>query len=323
MSRWGILATGRIATLFAQDLALLPSEELVAVGSRRRESAVAFAEEYGGTPYSSYEELVRDPEVEVVYIATPHSMHLDNARLAFEHGKHVLCEKPLTLTSQGSAEMIALAREHGRFLMEAMWTACHPGVLALRRRLLAGEFGTPRHLHAELGFVVGPDAGARMVEKSLGASALLDMGIYPLTFAHLLFGPALEARALANLTAGFDMDVAMVGRYAGDVLLTAASSMSSVSSRSAAIATDRGRVTLEHFHHPAAIVWQPHGGEPEIVEPDEPVLGRGYAHEALEVSRCLSLGLQESPLVPWSQTLSIMELMDDLRRQIGVRFTET
>lgn len=323
MSRWGILATGRIAALFAQDLALLPSEELVAVGSRRRESAVAFAEEYGGTPYSSYEELVRDPEVDVVYIATPHSMHLENARLAFEHGKHVLCEKPLTLTASGSAEMVALAQQHDRFLMEAMWTACHPGVLALRRRLQAGEFGTPRHLHAELGFVVGDGATGRLVDKALGASALLDMGIYPLTFAHLLFGPALEARALASITSGFDRDIAMVGRYPGDVLLTAASSMSSVSSRAASIATDRGRVTVEHFHHPASILWQPLGGDPVIIEPDEAVIGRGYAHEALEVSRCLSLGLRESPLVPWSQTVGLMELMDDLRHQVDVQFSET
>lgn len=322
MSRWGILATGRIAHQFARDLALLPSESLVAVGSRRLESATAFTEEYGGTPYSSYEELVRDPEVDVVYIATPHSMHLDNARLAFEHGKHVLCEKPLTLTATGSAEMVALARTHDRFLMEAMWTACHPAVLTLRRRLAAGEFGTPRHVHAELGFVVDPNASDRLTDKALGASALLDMGIYPLTFAHLLFGAAAEVKGIANLHAGYDLDVALVGRYPGDVLLTAACSMSSVSSRAASIATDRGRIEITDFHHPTSIVFHPLDGSPVEIEPDSPVIGRGYAHEALEVSRCLSLGLRESPLVPWSQTLELMELLDDVRRQLGVEFRE-
>lgn len=322
MSRWGILATGRIAGQFARDLALLPSEELVAVGSRRLASAVAFAEEHGGTPYSSYEELVRDPAVDVVYIATPHSLHLENARLALEHGKHVLCEKPLTLTAAGSAEMVALARQHDRFLMEAMWTACHPGVLALRRRLAAGEFGTPRHLHAELGFVVGASAADRVVDKALGASALLDMGIYPLTFAHLLFGPALSVKGLANLRDGYDLDSVLIGKYPGDVLLTAACSMSSVSSRAASIATDRGRVEVADFHHPTSTVFHPLDGPAVVVEPEEPVIGRGYAHEALEVSRCLALGLRESPLVPWSQTLELMELMDGLRDQLDVPFSD-
>ena len=323
MSRWGILATGRIAALFAEDLALLPSEELVAVGSRRRESAVAFAEEYGGTPYSSYEELVRDPEVEVVYIATPHSMHLENARLAFEHGKHVLCEKPVTLTAAGAAEMVALARKHDRFLMEAMWTACHPAVRTLVRRVGSGEFGVPRHLHAELGFVVGDDASARLVEKALGASALLDMGIYPLTFAHLLFGEAHEVTALGAMRDGYDTDIALVGRHDGDVLFTGVASMTSASSRSASIATSLGRVDIADFHHPTSMAFQPLGGTPVTIEPDEPVIGRGYAHEALEVSRCLSQGLLESPLVPWSQTLAVMELMDDLRHQMGVEFPAT
>ena len=169
---WGILATGKIAHTFARDLAQVPGARLAAVGSRRAESAAAFATQYGApAAHDSYAELVADPAVDVVYIATPHALHLDNARLAFEAGKHVLCEKPLTLDLADAEEMVRLAGVHDRFLMEAMWTACHPVVRALRGRLQAGEFGTPRHLHAELGFRVDAPPEDRMLDPALGASS--------------------------------------------------------------------------------------------------------------------------------------------------------
>ena len=149
--RWGFLATGRIADTVARDLALLSDHRLVAVGSRRPEAARAFAEEHAGPhgvprAHGSYEELVADPEVDVVYIASPHSLHLEHARMALEAGKHVLCEKALTLTAADAEEMVRLAGMHDRFLMEAMWTACHPVIRAVRDGLAAGRFGTPRHL---------------------------------------------------------------------------------------------------------------------------------------------------------------------------------
>jgi predicted dehydrogenase len=335
---WGILATGKIAHTFARDLALVPGARLTAVGSRRADPARAFASAYAedtGAPaptaYSSYEDLVADPAVDVVYVATPHALHLDNARLAFEAGKHVLCEKPLTLDVAAAEEMVRLAHRHDRFLMEAMWTACHPAVLALRERLASGELGTPRHLHAELGFRVDAPPEDRMLNPSLGASALLDMGIYPLTFAHLLLGPPERLQASADLSAGgIDLDVAICGRYAGGALATMTASMTSWSSRRAALATDRGRIDVEDFHHPSRITFTPYApdgsndadgrAEPRPVEPLEPVIGSGYAHEAIEVQRCLEAGLRESPLVPHRQTLAVLRQMDDLRAQVGVTF---
>ncbi|MBB3042140.1 Gfo/Idh/MocA family protein [Nocardioides soli] len=330
---WGILATGKIAHTFAADLALAPGARLAAVGSRRLESARAFAADYGGTAYGSYEELVADPAVDVVYIATPHALHLDNARLAVEAGKHVLCEKPLTLDTADAEELVRLAREHDRFLMEAMWTACHPVVRTLAERLRSGELGRPRHLHAELGFRVDAPPEDRMLNPALGASALLDMGIYPLTFAHLMLGPAEEVRATAALGAGgIDLDVSMTGRYADGALATMTASMTSWSSRRAAIATDLGRVELDDFHHPARATFTPYvqvegaghwvfePGTPVEISGAEPVVGRGYAHEIVEVGRCLRAGLRESPLVPHEQTLTILRQMDDVRRQVGVAF---
>ena len=345
--RWGILATGKIAHAFATDLAQVPGAVLAAVGSRRPESAQAFAEQYGtpesGTPraYGSYEELVTDPDVDVIYIATPHSFHLENARLCFEAGKHVLCEKPLTLSVADSEQMVALAREHGLFLMEAMWTACHPGVRALQRRLAAGEFGTPRHVHAELGFVVNADPSDRMLDPDLGAGALLDMGIYPLTFAHLILGQARSLTAQADLVVStgtasgregaIDMAVAMTGAYDNGALATMHAAMNSWSSAAAAIATERGRIDVEEFFHPTSIVFTPNQQkadwtdedvalEPVVIEPDEPVLGRGYGNEAAEVGRCLRAGLLESPLVPHEQTLTLMRQMQEIRELTGIRY---
>jgi predicted dehydrogenase len=200
---WGILATGKIAQSFAADLALTPGARLAAVGSRRPEGARAFADRHGAAAaYGSYDELVADPAVDVVYVASPHALHLEHARLAFAAGKHVLCEKPLTLNAAEAEEMVALAAASDRFLMEAMWTACHPVVRQLVAQVRAGRFGTPRHVHAELGFRVDAGPEDRMLDPALGAGALLDMGIYPLTFAHLLLGPAQELRASAPRSAG-------------------------------------------------------------------------------------------------------------------------
>ncbi|MDQ4052100.1 MAG: Gfo/Idh/MocA family oxidoreductase [Actinomycetota bacterium] len=318
--RWGILATGRIAHLFAQDLMLTPGAELSAVGSRRLDAARAFADEFGGvTAHGSYEELVGDPQVDAVYVATPHSMHLDNVRIALEAGKHVLCEKPVTVDVAQAEEMMRLAREHDRFLMEAMWTALHPVVLALRAGLATGRFGAPRHLRAELGSRFDGPPESRIFDPDLGASAMLDIGIYPLTFAHLLLGPAEELKALGELSPlGYDVDVGLTGRYPGGVLATMAVSMTSWSSRTASIATDLGRIEVpDSFHHPAYAVFHPLDGEPVRIDGTDPVIGRGYGNEIAEVGRCLREGLLESPFVPHSQTLLIMRQLQDVRRQVG------
>ena len=323
--RWGILATGRIAQSFARDLGEVPDATVVAVGSRSPGSAAGFAATYGAEgcrAHDSYEELVADSGVDVVYVASPHAMHLEHARLALEAGRHVLCEKPLTLNLAEAEQMVALAREHDRFLMEAMWTACHPVVLAVVDGLRAGRFGTPRQLHADLGFVVERPPDDRMRDPALGAGALLDMGIYPLTVADLVLGPATSLAATAVLDErGVDIDVAVAGVHEGGAVSALTASMTSVSPRTASIATERGRIDLPaDFHHPPYAVWTPLGGTPERIEGDGPLLGTGLGNEAAEVARCLAEGLRESPLVPHAQTLRLMAQMDDIRRQVGVRY---
>ncbi|MFN8193201.1 MAG: Gfo/Idh/MocA family oxidoreductase [Nocardioidaceae bacterium] len=324
--RWGILSTGRIASSFAANLAHVPGARIAAVGSRSQASADEFAGRFARPDcrtYASYDELVADPDVDVVYVGSPHALHLEHGTLALEAGKPVLVEKPLTLNAADSERLVELARARGLFLMEAMWMACNPLIRTLREGLAAGRWGTPRQVHADLGFVVDAGAGDRLVETALGAGALLDMGIYPLTFAHLMLGPAERLVATAGLSeAGYDQDIAIAGRYAGGAVAALTASMTSASPRAATIATSTGIIDLPaDFHHPPHAVFQPgDGGPAQRIEASEPLLGTGLGNEAAEVGRCLRAGLLESPLVPHEQTLTLMRQMDDLRRQVGVRY---
>ncbi len=319
--RWGILATGRIARSFARNLQEVPGAEIAAVGSRSAESAEAFAGEFGGRAHASYDALVDDPDVEIVYVASPHALHLEHARLAFAAGKHVLCEKPLALNATQAEEMVAAATAAGRFLMEAMWMACHPVIRAVGQGLDEGRFGTPRQVHADLGFVVTDPPSGRMFNPDLGGGALLDMGIYPLTFAHLMAGPADRMVASAvRSDQGIDLDVALSGRH-GEAVSALTASMTSVSPRTATVATTTGLLEFpRNFHAPTHAQWIPHEGEPERIEGLAPVLGTGLGNEAAHVQDCLREGLLESPLVPHAQTLALVRLMDDVRRQIGVTY---
>jgi predicted dehydrogenase len=331
-TRWGVLGPGRIAGSFARDLRLVPGAELTAVGSRSQPRAESFAREHGfAAAYGSYDELLADNSVDAVYVASPHALHVEQVTAALEAGKHVLCEKPITLRAAEAEELFALALSRERLLMEAMWTACHPVVRTVRHELADGAYGTPRALHAELGFVVDAAPGDRLLDPELGAGSLLDLGIYPLTFAHLLLGQAEELTATAVLSdTGIDLDIAIAGRYPGGAVATMRASITSWSSRRAEIATDVGRLVLEDFHHPDHATFTPVavGGdndsversEPRRIESRDPVIGRGYAHEAIEFQHCLAEGLLESPLVPHAQTLTIMRQMDDLRTQVGVRY---
>ncbi len=322
-TRWGILATGRIARDFATNLHFVPGAVIAAVGSRSLGSAEAFAREHGqdGTrAHASYADLVADPEVDVVYVASPHAVHLEHARLAFAAGRPVLCEKPLALNLPDGEALFASAGD--LFCMEAMWMACYPLVREVQRRLLAGDFGTPKQVHADLGFVVPETASARMVERELGAGALLDMGIYPLTFARMMLGPFASVAASATLApSGIDLDVAVAATHEGGAVSALTTSMTSDSPRTATIATDEGRLDVPaDFHHPPYVVWRPSRGEPERIETPAPVLGTGLGNEAAHVQDCLRDGLSESPLVPRAQTLELLGVMDDVRRQIGVHY---
>jgi predicted dehydrogenase len=327
--RWGILATGKIATAFARDLALLEECEIAAVGARRQESADAFAAEHGAArAHGDYRSLVEDPDVDVVYVATPHALHREHVELAFEAGKPVLCEKAFTLTAPDAAHLVALSREKNLFLMEAMWMRCNPLVRRLQQLVATGTLGEVRQVRADLGFVVDKPATDRTLDPALGGGALLDMGIYPLTFAHLFLGGPSQVAAVAALSeAGADLDLALSLGYDSGAVASLTTTMTAWSPRTASIATDRGRIDLPApFHHPTTVTWTPHASDPDLGLPDDPqeisegLIGTGLAHEALEVVRCLRTGEIESPLVPLDETVELLALMDRIRAEIGVRY---
>jgi len=326
---WGILATGKIATAFAKNLTLLDECRLAAVGARRQESADAFAREHGAArAYGDYRALVEDPAVDVVYVATPHALHREHVELAFEAGKPVLCEKALTLNAADAEHLVALARERNLFLMEAMWMRCNPVVRRMQQLVASGVLGEVRQVRADIGFVVDKPPTDRLLDPRLGGGALLDMGIYPLTFASLFLGEPSAVLATAALSElGADLNLAVSLGYDSGAVASLTASMTSWSPRTASIATERGRIDVPAaFHHPQAVTWSSHdtdpdlGGPPEPVEIREELVGTGLANEALEVVRCLRNGETESPLVPLDDTVALMRQMDLIRQQVGVRY---
>ncbi|MGI8522695.1 MAG: Gfo/Idh/MocA family protein, partial [Nocardioides sp.] len=325
-----VLATGKIAHRFATDLQQLPDARLVAVGARRLESAQEFAREFprrdGGTvrAHGSYAALAADPDVDVVYVASPHGLHPEHVRMLLEAGKPVLCEKALTLNAAQAEDLVALAAEKGLFLMEAMWMACHPLVRHLRERVRAGDFGRPRQLVADLGWVVELPPSDRMLDPALGGGALLDMGVYPLTLAQLFLGEPAELTAVTHKApSGIDLNLVLAARYDGGAVAALTTSMTSNSPRTATIATDTGRLDFpEPFHHPPYVTWTPYVDgqvkQPQRIVPPGPVIGTGLGNEAAEVMRCLRAGELESPWVPHQQTLSVLRQMDAVRAALGV-----
>ncbi|MCF0095973.1 Gfo/Idh/MocA family protein [Micromonospora sp. MH99] len=321
MTRWGILATGHIASRFAEDLRLVPDAELVAVGSRSADSAQRFADTYGAKrAYGSWVELAADPEVDVIYVATPHAAHHEAALTCLTAGRAVLLEKPFTLELATSTELVETARAAGVFLMEAMWMRTNPLILRAVQLIAEGAIGTVRNVRADFG-VAGPfPPEHRMRNPALGGGALLDLGIYPISLAHLLLGVPQHIRSWAHLgPEGTDENTGILFGYDSGAVATLSCGMVGASSLAASITGSTGRIDLpEPFFRPASLTLHRDGFEPETISGAE--VGNGYQYEAIEVQRCLAAGLTESPLVPHTTTLEVMTLLDTVREQIGVRY---
>jgi predicted dehydrogenase len=319
--RWGILGTGKIAHQFAAALRRLPEAELLAVGSRSMESATRFADEFGiSRRYGSYAELVNDPQVEVIYVATPHSCHSENTRLALNAGKTVLCEKPFTLNAAQAREVIALARERKLFLMEAMWTRCFPLMRKLRELLASGAIGEVRQLAADFGFRAEREEEPRLFGPEFGGGALLDVGVYPVSLASMLFGTPVKIVSTANLgPTGVDEEAAMILIYDRGEMAILHAAIRLETAQEAIITGTRGRIRIHSpWWRPAAMTLSRDGKSDERF--DFPLDGNGYEYEAQEVMDCLRSGKLESPLMPLDESLSIIETLDTLRAQWGLRY---
>ncbi|HEY1044193.1 MAG TPA: Gfo/Idh/MocA family oxidoreductase [Telluria sp.] len=318
--RWGILSTGKIARAFAEALRDTPGAVLAAVGSRTLEGAQAFSAEFGGTPYGSYEELAQASDVDAIYIGTPHTLHASNAMLALEGGKAVLCEKPFTINLREAEQVVALARKRNLFLMEAMWTRFLPAFDEAKRILASGEIGEPRQVVADFGFFASVAPEHRLVNPGLGGGALLDLGIYPLSAAAYLLGPVDSVTAQAVMQPnGVDAQTAFTLRHANGGLSICNASMRARTPVELVVSGDRGYLRLNsRFHRAPSITVDTEQGGSRTIE--TPYLGNGYVHEIIEVQRCLREGLLESPRMPLDESLALMGVLDEIRRQVGLRY---
>ncbi|NMR19794.1 Gfo/Idh/MocA family protein [Cellulomonas fimi] len=318
--RWGILGAGGIAGAFADAVTAHTRSPVVAVGSRDRDRCEHFATAHGiPTTHVGYRDLVEDPQVEAVYVATPHSHHRDHALLAIAAGKHVLVEKAFTRNAGEAEEVFAAAREAGVFVMEAMWTRFLPHVAALHQVIDAGEIGEVVSLAADHGQAFRYDPRSRLFDPALAGGALLDLGVYPVSFAHDLLGVPDAVTAVGALTdTGVDGQVTAVLSYGARVQATLTTTLWARTPTTAWVAGTEGHVELAgSFYAPTSFTVTRHDGTRWTF--DRPV-PRGLQFEAAEVARRVAAGETESPRMSWQGTLDVMGTLDTVRAQVGVRY---
>ena len=314
--RWGILGTGGIAQAFARDLALTDSGVVAAVGSRSQASADRFAAAFDvPVSHASYAALVGDPDVDVIYVATPHPLHRDNAILALEAGKPVLVEKPFAMTAQEAADIVAVARARGLFAMEAMWTRFLPNMAVVRDWLASGVLGEIVAVHADHGQWFAEDGASRLFAPELGGGALLDLGVYPVSFASMVLGAPQRIVSLIDPAfTGVDAQTSMLFGYAGGAQAVLTCTLRAKSPTRAAIIGVEATIEIDgDFYAPATVTLRPRGAAPTRIEAADP--GRGLRHQADEVARCLAAGALESPLMPLDESVAIMATMDAVQAQ--------
>ncbi|TFD59063.1 Gfo/Idh/MocA family oxidoreductase [Cryobacterium suzukii] len=320
--RWGILATGGIAHLFTSDL-VQNGHTVQAVGSRSQASGDAFAAEFGiPTAHPSYEALVNDPEVDVIYVSTPHPFHAEHAALALNAGKHVLIEKPIALNAREARQIVDLAASKNLLVLEAMWTRFLPHMVRIREILAAGTLGDVRSLLADHTQDLPDDPEHRINSLALGGGALLDLGVYPVNFAHAVFGVPETILASASFkTTGADAQVATIFRYTGGQIATTFSASDTLGPTSASIVGAEGRIDID------AVWYAPTGFR--VLDNVGTVLetyvstefpGRGMHFEALEAEALIRAGKVSSDIMPAEESVAIMHTLDAVRARIGLRY---
>jgi predicted dehydrogenase len=301
----------------------LPDAEVLAVGSRAQETADAFAAELDiPRAHGSYAELAADPDVDAIYVSPPHPGHLAATLLALEHGKAVLCEKPFAMDRAEAQRMVDAARANGVFLMEAMWTRFLPHVVRIREILAAGTLGELVYLTAEHGQWFARDAAHRLFAPALGGGALLDLGIYPISFAHMVFGaPQAVAAVSTPAFTGVDATTSVLLRYGSGAHAVLTTTLAAKSANPAVIYGSEARLEIDGvFYTPTS--FRVISRDDEVLESySSPPGGRGMEYEAAEVGRCLREGLTESPILPLDETVEIMGVLDEIREQIGLDYT--
>jgi len=317
--RWGILGTGKIARAFATALKDVPGAILAGVASRSQDKADAFAREFGAqAAFGSYEALVEARGIDLVYVATPHPQHAGNALLALRAGKGVLVEKPFAMNLREAEQVVTLARTRRLFLMEAMWTRYLPGFQEVQRIVASGEIGEVSQVVADFGFSAEFGPEHRVYNPALGGGALLDLGIYPLSIATALLGPVVEIKAQAEMGAtGVDVQTGFTLKHEGGAMSVCSCSFKARTPCELTVSGTRGHVRMNtRFHHAKSVTVTLADGSARTI--DTPYIGNGYVHEVIEAQRCFTAGLTESPGMKLQETLALMGVLDEIRRQIGL-----
>jgi Predicted dehydrogenases and related proteins len=310
--KWGIIGAGHIAGSFAKGLKILPNARCYAIASRDGDKAKRFAAEYGfEKDYDSYQAMLNDPQVDIVYVATPNNLHYTHTMMALDAGKHVLCEKPFALTCSQAMTVMRVAREKNLFLMEALWSRFLPSMTTAAQLLSQGVIGKPQLLQAEFGIHPTYNENSRLFDPKLGGGSIADIGIYPIFLALFLFGDPLSMD-VSSIPAptGVDMTTSIVMTHKEGRMSVLTSSFAFDLESDAKITGDAGRLRLcRMFHTPTKLMLRRNVEEAETEIPVE-MEGNGYNYEAAEVMRCIDEGKIESDVWSHSQTLRLLDIVE-------------
>jgi predicted dehydrogenase len=316
------MGPGNISVAFLHDLRLA-GMHVEAVGSRSLDRAESYAKKHSiSRAYGSYEELVADPNIDIVYIATTNNAHFANAKLALSSGKHVLLEKPFTLDAAQAIELVGISRSSNVFLMEAMWTRFLPNHSVLFEKLDQGLTGTPLYLFADHNQNLPKHSHQRLYDPALGGGSLLDLGVYPISLAHRLFGKPSRIQASAALMDGnIDESVGAIFEYSGGRQALLHSSIRAAGPVKAFILGDAGRIEMEKSFYEHSTFTAFDLEDNVLFKYEGNIEGRGMQYQALEVERCVTAGLNESPTMSLDETVQIMEVMDQIRSLTGIEYS--
>ncbi len=315
---WGFISFGTLAPKFLESLLAAKGERLVAVASQSRYD-VAKNDLPGVMVYRSYEELVSDPEVEIVYISSTHNFHFEHAKMALESGKHVLCEKPMTTSMKNTMVLCQLAKNKGLFLMEAIWTRFLPAYKALLSAIQSGEIGEVKYIKADFSFKNDWHQDRRIMNKSLAGGSVYDVGIYNISLVCDILGVNPEkVQSVAHFT-GTDVDesCAFLLSYSEGKIASCFSGIKLDTKNEAVITGTKGSVSIHPHWKPAGYVIHKNGKQSKYV--DIPFFSTGYYHEIIEISQCIRNGLTESPLMTHDDSKAIAGIIDTILVNIGYK----
>ncbi len=318
--RWGILGPGSIAKRFAEGVKALPDATLTAVGSRDQSKADAFADTYDiPHRHASYDALVADPDVDVIYVATPHTFHKDHSLLALQAGKPVLCEKPFTINAGELEQLVRVAREKNLFLMEGMWSRFFPLMYRVRESIRDGAIGEPRLVECDFGFRAGVNPESRLFNPALGGGGLMDVGVYTVSLASMVLGTPDRITGMATLgETGVDEVAGMLLGYPNGSIAVLSTGIRVNTPHRATINGTDGRITLHSSWWKPTKMTITRGGQDEVFE--ESIESSGFNYEAAEVGQCLRAGKTESDIMPLDESLAVMRTLDTLRAQWGLKY---